>query len=39
MIPYPEKEEMVEALKTAKELRSAVAAEIPAETGPQELGK
>jgi len=36
---YPEKEEMVEALKTAKELRSAVAAEIPAETGPQGLGK
>ncbi len=36
---YPEKEEMEEALKTAKELRSAVAAEIPAETGPQGLGK
>src|SRR5207248_6564767 len=35
---YPEKEEMVEALKTAQDLRTTVAAEIPTQTGPEQLG-
>ena len=34
---YPETEEMVEGLKTARQLRTAAAAEIPTQTGPPEL--